>query len=383
MSYLYLLWRNLTRKKLRTLLTVGSIFVAFVLFGTLLALKTAFSAGVDIAGLDRLITMHKVSLVQPVPYSYQAKMEQVEGVERVANAQWFGGVYQDPKNFFAQFAVEPERYLDVYPELHLSDEARDAWISTRTGAIVGQPTADRFGWKVGDRIPLQGTIFQKPDGGAWDFEIVGIYTADKGFDDTAMIFQRAYLTETLDYMDGIVGWYIIRVSDPDRSAQIAEEIDALFANSPSETKTSTEKAFAQGFANQMGNIGAITTGILTVVFFTLLLVAGNTMAQSVRERTNEIGVLKTLGFTHGQTLGLVLGESYLLTILGGGTGLALVAWVFTSFDLGGSLFPVLYLPTQGIFLGVALLLFMGFAAGAIPAWQAHRLQIVDALRRKA
>ena len=198
-----------------------------------------------------------------------------------------------------------------------------------------------------------------------------------------MIFQREYLTETLSFLDGIVGWYVIRVSDPDRSAQIAEEVDALFANSPAETKTSTEKAFAQGFANQMGNIGAITTGILTVVFFTLLLVAGNTMAQSVRERTNEIGVLKTLGFTHGQTLGLVLGESYLLTILGGGTGLALVAWVFTSFDLGGSLFPVLYLPTQGIFLGVALLLFMGFAAGAIPAWQAHRLQIVDALRRKA
>ncbi|MDA8018545.1 MAG: ABC transporter permease [Thermoanaerobaculia bacterium] len=382
MSFLYLLWRNLTRKKVRTTLTLGSIFIAFILFSALLALKTAFSAGVDIAGLDRLITMHKVSLVQPVPIAYQNKMEQVDGVARVANAMWFGGVYQDPKNFFAQFAVDPERYLDVYPEIQLSDEARAAWIANRTGAIVGQPTADRFSWKVGDKIPIQGTIFRRPDGGAWEFDIVGIYTAEKGFDDTALVFQRDYLTESFAGIDGFTGWYVVRVSDPDRSAAIAEEIDALFANSPAETKTSTEKAFAQGFANQMGNIGTITTGILTVVFFTLLLVAGNTMAQSVRERISEIGVLKTLGFTHGQTLGLVLGESYLLTLLGGGTALALMAWVLNSFDLGGGMFPVLYLPTWGILLGCFLLLFMGFAAGAIPAWQAHRLTIVDALRRK-
>lgn len=382
MSYLYLLWRNLTRKKIRTTLTIGSIFVAFILFGALLALKTAFSAGVEIAGLDRLITMHKVSLVQPVPISYQAKMEAVEGVERVANAQWFGGVYQDPKNFFAQFAVEADRYLDVYPEIHISDEAREAWMANQTGAIVGQPTAERFGWEVGDRIPIQGTIFQTPDGSAWEFEIEGIYTADKGFDDTAMIFHRKYLTETFPPFEGVVGWYVIRVSDPDRSAEIAEEIDALFANSPAETKTSTEKAFAQGFANQMGNIGAIVTGILSVVFFTLLLVAGNTMAQSVRERTGEIGVLKTLGFSHGQTLGLVLGESYLLTLLGGGTGLALVCWVLNTFDVGGGVLPIFYVPTRGIVIGVLMLVFMGFAAGAIPAWQAHRLTIVDALRRK-
>lgn len=382
MSTFYLLWRNLTRKKIRTALTLGSIFVAFVLFCTLLAVKTAFSAGVEIAGLDRLITMHKVSLVQPIPISYQNKMMAVDGVEEVASAMWFGGVYQDPKNFFGQFAVEPERYLEVYPEIQLSEEERQAWIATRTGAIVGKPTADRFGWQVGDKIPLQGTIFQAPDGGAWEFDIVGIFTAEPGFDDTGMLFQREYLTETIPGLEGVAGWYIVKVADPDRSALIAEEIDALFANSPAETKTSTEKAFAQGFANQAGNIGAIITGILTVVFFTLLLVAGNTMAQSVRERTSEIGVLKTLGFTHGQTLGLVLGESYLLTFLGGGTGLALAAWVLHAFDIGGGILPTLYLPTWGLLLGLGLLVFMGFAAGAIPAWQAHRLTIVDALRRK-
>lgn len=381
MAYLYLLWRNLMRKKIRTLLTLGSIFVAFVLFGALLAIKTGFGAGVELAGLDRLVTIHKVSLVQPLPASYYNKIEALDGVEHVAAANWFGGVYQDPKNFFAQIAVVPEDWLAVYPEIQASDEALEAWKRNRIGALVGQPTAARFGWEVGDRIPIQGTIFRHPEGGAWEFEIEGLYTAEKGFDDTQMFFHREYLTETFPGIEGYVGWYVIDVEDPDRSAQIAERVDALFANSPAETKTSTEKAFVQSFANQAGNIGAITVGILSVVFFTLLLVAGNTMAQSVRERTGEIGVLKTLGFTHGQAMALVLGESYLLTFLGGGTGLALVAFVTNRFDIGGAILPTLYLPTDGIVLGVVLLLVMGFATGAIPAWQALRLSIVDALRK--
>ncbi|MCP3959467.1 MAG: ABC transporter permease [bacterium] len=380
MKFLYLIWRNLMRKPIRTLLNLLSIFIAFVLFGALFAVKTAFGVGVEIAGLDRLITIHKVSLIQPLPKGYGNKIEAVEGVASVAHATWFGGVYQDPKNFFAQFAVSPESYLALYPEARLPEEQKQAWFENRTGALVGRQTADRFGWQVGDRIPIQGTIWRTPDDSAWEFTIEGIYDADKGFDTTNFFFHFDYLAETTGF-DNVVGWYILKIDDPERSAQIAAEIDRLFANSSAETKTSTEKAFAQGFANQIGNIGKIVISILVVVFFTLLLVSGNTMALSVRERINELGVLKTLGFTDSHVLGMVLGESYLVTLLGGGAGLALVTLLTRAFDLGGSILPTLYLPWTGVWVGLALLAAMGFISGAIPALQAQRLTIVDALRR--
>ncbi len=379
MKLLYLMWRNLMRKKIRTTLNLLSVFIAFVLFGALLAVKTAFELGVDLAGLDRLVTIHKVSLIQLLPESYGRKMLAVDGVSGVAHATWFGGVYQDPKNFFAQFAVNPE-YLDMYPEVRMPEEHKEAWLANRTGAIAGRQTANRFGWKVGDRVPLQGTIWRTPDESAWEFVIEGIYDADKGFDTTNLFFHHEYLTETTGF-EGRVGYYTLRIDDPERSAQIAKQVDRLFANSPAETKTSTEKAFAQGFANQVGNIGKIVVSVLIVVFFTLLLVAGNSMALSVRERISELGVLKTLGFTDFQVMAMVLGESYLVTLVGGGSGLALITWLTRAFDLGGSMLPSLHLPWAGVFGGVALLAAMGFVSGAVPAFQAQRLTIVDALRR--
>ncbi len=377
MKFLYLIWRNLMRKKIRASLNLLSVFVAFLLFGALLAVKTGLEAGVDLAGLYRMITIHKVSLIQLLPESYGRKMLAVDGVAQVAHGTWFGGVYQDPKNFFAQFAIDPG-YLDMYPEMKIPEEQRQAWLENRTGAIVGRLTADRFGWQVGDRVPLQGTIWRPPDDSAWEFVIEGIYDADKGFDTSNMLFHHEYLTETTG-VEGEIGWYVLRIEDPERSAEIAKEVDRLFANSPAETKTSTEKAFSQGFANQVGNIGKIVMSVLAVVFFTLLLVAGNTMALSVRERFNEIGVLKTLGFTDSGVLGLVLGESYLVTLLGGGAGLALAVAITRSLEL--PMLPSLFLPPAGVWLGVALLFAMGFLAGAVPAFQARRLTIVDALRR--
>ncbi len=377
MKFLYLIWRNLMRKKVRTALNLLSVFVAFMLFGALLAVKTGLEAGVDLAGLDRMITIHKVSLIQPLPESYGRKILAVDGISAVSHGTWFGGVYQDPKNFFGQFAVDPD-YLDMYPEMQIPEEQKEAWLKNRTGAIVGRLTADRFGWKVGDRIPLQGTIWRTPDDSAWEFTIEGIYDADKGFDTSNFLFHHEYLAETTG-VEGIVGWYMLQIEEPDRSAEVAKQVDALFANSPAETKTSTEKAFSQGFANQIGNIGKIVMSVLAVVFFTLLLVAGNTMALSVRERFNELGVLKTLGFTDSSVLGLVLGESYLVTLLGGGAGLAVAVAIVQTQDL--AMLPSLHLPPSGIWLGIALLLVMGFVAGAIPAFQAKRLTIVDALRR--
>ncbi len=378
-KYVYPIWRSLMRKKIRTALNLLSMFIAFVLFGALLSVKTAFEAGVDLAGLDRLITIHKVSLIQLLPESYGRKMLAVDGVAGIAHGTWFGGVYQDPKNFFAQFAVDPG-YLDMYPEMKIPQEQKEAWLENRTGALAGRQTADRFGWQVGDRIPIQGTIWRTPDDSAWEFVIEGIYDADKGFDTSNMLFHHKYLTETTG-VEGQVGWYMLRIDEPERSAEVAKEVDRLFANSPAETKTSTEKAFAQGFANQVGNIGKIVISVLVVVFFTLLLVCGNSMALSVRERTGELGVLKTLGFTDSHVLAMVLGESYLVTLLGGGSGLALVTWATRSFDLGGAMLPTLYLPWIGVGIGVALLVAMGFVAGALPAFQAQRLTIVDALRR--
>jgi putative ABC transport system permease protein len=377
MKFLYLIWRNLMRKKARTTLNLLSVFVAFLLFGTLLAVKNAFEAGVELAGLDRMITIHKVSLIQLLPESYGRKMLTVDGVADVAHATWFGGVYKDPKNFFAQIAIEPN-YIDMYPEMRIPQAQKQAWLKDRIGAIVGRQTAERFGWQLGDRIPIQGTIWRPPDDSAWEFVIEGIYDADKGFDTTNFFFHDKYLTETTG-IEGQVGWFMLRIDDPERSAVIAEEVDKLFANSPAETKTTTEKAFSQGFANQVGNIGKIVVSVLVVVFFTLLLVSGNSMALSVRERTGELGVLKTLGFTDSHVLGMVLGESYMITLLGGGAGLALAAVLASNFN--NPMLPTLYLPATGILIGVGLMLMMGFVAGAIPAFQAQRLTIVDALRR--
>jgi putative ABC transport system permease protein len=376
------------RKKVRTALTLLSLFIAFFLFGVLVAVETAFLAGVDLAGLDRMLVIHKVSLIMPLPKSYLARIEAVEGVRSVAYAVWFGGVYQDPKNFFARMAVDPEKILEAYPEIELPEEQKEAWLENRVGAIAGRPIAERFGWEIGDRIPIRGDIWRQPDDSAWEFVLEGIYDAKEGFDKTQFFFHYDYLAETIPGADGIVGWYIARIEDPESSAEVAERIDRLFANSPAETKTSTEKAFAQGFANQIGDIGKIVTSVLVVVFFTLLLVAGNTMAQSVRERTGELGVLKTLGFSDRQVMQMVLGESYLLTLLGGGLGLGAIALLVANVDKLGELgnmietsLPTVYMPRDGLAVGVLLLVLVGFAAGAVPALKALRLNIVDALRR--
>jgi putative ABC transport system permease protein len=384
MKYLRLVFSNLKRKKLRTLLTTLSILVAFVLFGYLAAIRVAFNQGIDVAGQDRLIVRHKVSIIQLLPQSYRDRMERIDGVDSAVHFTWFGGIYQDPKNFFAQMPVEPEPFLDMYPEYILDDEEEKAWLSTRTGAIVGRVTADRFGWKVGDRIPIQATIWSKKDGSrAWEFDLVGIYEgAEKGTDASQFFFRHDYFDEARRWGSGQVGWYAVRVGDPEKAAEIAEAIDVEFANSPAETKAEPEGAFMQAFANQIGNVAAILTAILTAVFFTILLVVGNTMAQSVRERIQELAVLKAVGFTHRGVMGLVLAESCLVAVLGGLIGLA-IAWLLITFggDPTSGSFPVFYFPVPSILVGVGLVLFVGFAAGALPALQAQRLRIADALRR--
>ncbi len=381
MKFLPLLWSSLWRKKIRTIFTLLSIFVAFLLFGLLMTIRTAFTFGVDIAGLDRLVLIHKVSLIMPLPVSYLDRLKATEGVALATHQSWFGGVYQDPANFFAQMVVEPEPFMQMYPEFTISPEHQAAWLADRQGALVGIDLAKRFGWKVGDRIPILGTIWQPKQGQIWEFNIAGTYDGGPGVDKTQFFFRYDYLDENRRGGEGLVGWYVVRIDDAGKAQQMASTFDAMFANSSAETKTTTEKGFVEGFAKQVGDIGSIMIAITIAVLFTMILVAANTMAQSVRERTSEVGVLKTLGFSNPSILVLVLGESLLIAVLGGGLGL-LASWLFVrQGDPTNGMLPVFILPARDLVMGAALILVLGVLAGLLPAVTAMQLKITDALRR--
>jgi putative ABC transport system permease protein len=387
MRFLPIVWRNLLRRKFRTFFTMGAIFFAFLLFGVLMAIRSAFSMGVDMAGQGRLMVIDKVSIINPLPASYEQQIKQLEGVTDITHANWFGGYYQDVRNQFATFATDPESWLRVYPkEFDLPEDQKKAWIADRTGAIVGADTAKKYGFTVGQRVPIQGTIYRRPDGGPWEFTIDGIYDSKiKGADKTNLLFNYQFLRETIPEASGFrdrYNWYVFTVANPDSAPQIAAKIDAMFANSPSETKTNTEKQFVADWAKQVGDIGKIMMWIVAMAMFTILLVAGNTMAQAIRERTNELAVLKTLGFGDGRILSLVLLESVFIAVVGGGLGLALsYTFITVVGDPTHGLLPAFYFPTSQVVFGIVLVTVLGIASGFLPAWQASRLRIVDALRR--
>jgi putative ABC transport system permease protein len=382
-SWLHLIWRNLLRRKARSLFTLLSILVAFVLFCYLSAIDVAFGLGVEVTGENRLLAINKISLIQPLPVAYEGRIEAVEGVSGAAHCTWFGGKYQNEENAFAVFPVDPEDYLPLFPEFVVPDEQRRAWFENRVGALVGRHTAERFGFEVGDRVPIQGTIWRTSAGDTWEFEIEGIYHgAEKGVDETLFLFHYDYFNEARSYGRDLVGWYVIQVADPAQAETISKRVDERFQNSFYETETMPEKAFVQNFANQIGDIGLILRLVMLAVFFTILLVAANTMAQSVRERTNELGVLKTLGFSDRAILVSVLVESLLLAGLGGGIGMAMGwALVTAGGDPTRGYLPLFYVPAVNLAIGAAIVVLLGLASGAIPAVGAMRLKIVDALRR--
>jgi putative ABC transport system permease protein len=386
MKFLPLVLRNLLRRKVRTIFTILSIMIAFLLFGVLMAIRTAFGMGVDIAGADRLMVIHRVSIIQPLPQSYGPKIRATPGVTDITHANWFGGYYQDPSNFMANMAVDPESWLRMYPEFEVPDDQKKAWFADRTGAIVGSDTAKKFGWKVGDHVPLISPIYRKPDGSPWDFTIDGIYTSSKkGVDKTQFFFHYDYMNETLraakvGFAD-IIGWYVFKVEDPSTADQLAKKVDAMFENSSAETKTATEKMFVSEWGKQVGDIGSIMIAIAAVVMGFILFVAGNAMAQSIRERTNELGVLKTLGFQDGKILTIVLLESCAIAVIGGAIGLGLAWLIIAQGDPTNGMLPTFYFPVRDLVFGIGLVAALGFATGLIPAVQASRLKIVDALRR--
>ncbi len=382
MRFLPLVWKNIWRRKFRTVFTLLSIFIAFVLFGILMTIRQSFSFGVEIAGADRLVLIHKVSLIMPLPVSYQARLQQTEGVEVASHQTWFGGIYQDPSNFFANMAVVPDDFLKIYPEFVLPPAQAEAWRNDRQGAIIGRDLAERFGWKIGDRVPLTATIWLPKNGGTtWEFNIVGIYDGGEAVDKTQMFFRYDYLDENRIQGQGQVGWYVVKIDDPAHAVDLGHSFDEMFANSSAETKTTTEKGFVEGFAKQIGDIGSIMIAISSTVLFMFGLVAASTMAQSVRERTSELAVLKTLGFTDTAILGLVLTESLFIALTGGLLGLGL-AWLFVQGgDPTNGMLPIFALPTRDLLVGVGLMVLMGVLAGAMPAVAAMRLKITDALRR--
>jgi putative ABC transport system permease protein len=385
MKFLYLVWSNLKRKKLRTSLTLLSIIVAFILFGLLSSIKMALTGGVTMEGANRLITRHKVSLIQLLPASYKERMERIPGVALATHQTWFGGKFQaEPKYWFMQCPVVPEEFLDIHPEMLLPADQLQKWRQTRTGAIVGTTTAEKLHWKIGDKVPIFSPIWRKADGSqTWEFDIVGIFDGKGKVKDTQSLFFRYdYFDEARAGAKGQVGWYTLRVKDSSQAAEVAKKVDQEFENSDYETKTEPEAAFAQAWVKQIGNIALMTAIILGAVFFTILLVTGNTMSQAVRERTGELGVLKAVGFTNGQVVGLVMAESLLLALLGGAIGLGLACLLVPAIGKGlANMLPLFFFPVRDLVLGIAIAIGLGLVTGIFPALSAMRLRVADALRR--
>jgi putative ABC transport system permease protein len=373
MKFLGLIRANLFRKKIRLLLTLGSFAVALFLFGVLAVVRFAFSGGIDIAGADRLVVINRTSIIQPLPLAYADKIRRIPGVKELTY------VYQDERNFFPQFAMDVDNWRKVFPEFNIPEEQWQNYVKDRQGAIAGAATAKRFGWKVGDRIPIKGTFL----GGVWEFNLDGIYHGTRQADDeTQFWFQWKRFEEQVPAQyKGNVGWYTVKVEHPDDSLRISKAIDTEFTNSPFETHTDTEKAFAAGWVKQFGNIQFLIMAIGGVVFFTLLLVTGNTMAIAVRERTGELAVLKAVGYSDQFVLLFVLFESLLIAVIGGALGLGLAKLFTLGGDPTRGLLPFFFLPGKAILAGLGVTLAVGAASGVIPAIGAMRLRVVDALRR--
>jgi putative ABC transport system permease protein len=370
---------NLGRKKTRTLLTLLSIVTAFLLFGLLQAVHVLFSSGAEFVGATRLVTQARVSFTTSLPMRLLPQIESVPGVADVMWQQWFGGVWQENTQLIV-FAADPARLRAVYPEFVMSADQWKAFEGTRTGMIAGRALADQYGWKVGQKLPIASNIFPQKDGSkAWAFDLVGIFDgkdAEWQRNTNLAYVNYAYFDEANLFARGLAGTYTIRLADPDRAAGVARAIDTMFENSPDETKTQTEKDFNLGFFRQIGDIGLIVRWILFAVFFTLLLVVGNTIAQSVRERIPELAILKTLGFTDRAVLGFVLAEAAALCILGGLAGLGLATLV--GIAIGGGNFPVAVDHRVWV-AGLIAIVLLALAVGLLPALRAGRLTIVDAL----
>ncbi|MDO5505925.1 MAG: ABC transporter permease [Pseudoxanthomonas suwonensis] len=383
MKYLALIWSSLLRSKTRTGLTLMSVVTAFLLFGLLDSVRVVFNSGGGLDGSNRLVVASKLSITQMLPAALEREIAAVPGVRRVASGTWFGGIYQDARNFFPNFSISGN-YLDLYPEYVIDPQQRRAWDNDAGGAVVGRMLADQYGWKPGDVIPLQATIFPNADGSNnWPLTIRAVFDvrdAKRRGEEQQLFMHWSYFNESNIFMKDAVSWYVVQLADPGQANAVAQAIDRISENSNRETKTQTEQAFNQAFAKQFADIGLIVTAIMGAVFFTLLLLTGNAMAQAVRERIPELAVLKTLGFTNRVVLWLVLAESVLLIVLGGLLGMGLArALIPVIATASAGMVPLGGIPGETWAMGLVLMLLIGLAVGLLPALRAMRLSIVDAL----
>jgi putative ABC transport system permease protein len=380
MKFLPFLIANLLRKKVRITMTIGSFTIALFLYCILATIERSFNQGVEVAGADRLVVINKTSLISPLPFSYKERLTQIPNVKHVTYAVWFGGIYQSEKNFFPQLAIDLKTFRGMYNEFKVAPQYWEAFLKDKEGCIVGPGILERFGWKVGGRVPLRGTIWP----GTWEFNICGTYEGTRGEEDLNQFwFRYDYLDERRlpEFGKGTVGWYLVKVDKIDRAAEVLAAIDKRFANSAYETKTDTEKSFASDFVKQIGNIKLIMLSIGGVVFFTLLLVTGSTMSMSVRERVGELATLKTIGFSDTTVLLLVMAEALTVGLVGGGIGVIVGKLYTLTGDPTGGLLPIFYLAPQNMITGLGLGIFIGMLSGLMPAVFAMRLRIVEALRR--
>jgi putative ABC transport system permease protein len=374
-----LVWANLRRNKKRTVLTMLSVMVAFFLFGVLRSVLTTLDAAAAVGSEGRLVVSNASGFTFLLPEAHANRLQAVEGVKRVSWADWFGGYYQDPNDFFAQFAIKADTYLAMYPEIKIVAGSAEDFQRERTGALVGTGLLKKYGWQLGQKIVLKGTYLA----GDWEFTIKAIFEpTTASFSDEQMFFHYKYLYERSEGQLS-PGWFILELDRPDRAAEIASTIDAQFKNSNAPTKTETEKAFSAGFVTMWGNVGFLVRALGTAVFFAILFVAANTMMMAVRERIGEIAVLKTVGFQNRTVFGLVMAESILITLLGGGLGLLLSKAAFMGRNPLMAFFPGFGVTEGTILVGLALAATLGFVSGAIPAFQSARLSVVSALRRVA
>ncbi|NNL57704.1 MAG: FtsX-like permease family protein [Pseudomonadales bacterium] len=386
MKDFYLVFKNLTRNRLRLVLNSFAIFTAFFLFALLGAVKGVFDAGIELSADNRLVVVNKINFTQSMPLAYYNKVNAIEGVKDVTYANWFGAYYQDQRKPMVGFAVDPESYLRVYPEVVLSDQARDAWFNNRQGMIVGEAMATTHGWQVGDLVPISSNIFIQEDGAtSWDMVVSGIFSSeDKQADTNYLLFHYQYFIETQTYGSDYIGWMVLTTEDVQLNESVANAIDAQFANSAAETETSTEKAFNKAFIEQLGNIGFILTSVILAAFFTILLIVGNAMALAVRERTREIAVLKTLGFPAPRVFRMVLSESILLAVGGGLLGMLCGYYVIEGLSAMPEIrriLPNLVLKSDVVITALVYMLALGVVTGFFPALRAMRLNTVDALSR--
>ncbi|HEU4625600.1 MAG TPA: ABC transporter permease [Steroidobacteraceae bacterium] len=376
MKYFPLLWAGLWRKRTRTTFTLLSVVAAFLLYGLLQGVNAWLGNALEGARVNRLYTVSRISFVEPLPISYVQRIETVPGVDKVAYFNWFGGYYQDPKNQVQSYVADPQRTFEVFKEWKVPKDQLEKMIHTRNGAIVGEATAKRFNWKIGDHVPLKTPIWTRKDGASsYDFEIVGIYTSPT--QNNIFLINYDFFDEARAFGQGKVAWIAFSIKDPTQSSQIAAAVDKMFRNSPNETKTQNEKEFAQAQIKQLGDIGFMVNAIVGAVLFTLLFLTGNTMMQSVRERIPELAVLKTVGFTDGMVTALVLAESILLCVIAAFIGLGLAALIFPGMRsfVGGDV----TLPLSVLGTGALAAILLALVSALPPAWRANRLAVVDAL----